>query len=156
MNEETETTPESRATTDVSAPMPVLLLAYSPLDNEKTADRWTLKDELTIGRKHPADLAIDDEYLSKPHFRIIPKGNTFYLEDLNSTNWTFINGMPLLGCQQLADSDIIRAGRSIFVFHKDGQSLLEPCPPDIYGIGGRFHLAPLFKEIRRYSNSHSH
>jgi transcriptional regulator with AAA-type ATPase domain len=156
MNEETETTPESRATTDVSAPVPVLLLAYSPLDNEKTADRWPLKDELTIGRKHPADLAIDDEYLSKPHLRIVPKGDAFYLEDLNSTNGTFINGMPLFGRQQLADSDIIRAGRSIFVFHEDGQSLLEPCPPDIYGIGGRFHLAPLLKEIRRYSNSHSH
>ena len=156
MHEETGTKSESKSWTANSAPLPVLLLAYSPADSESMADRWPLTEELTIGRKRPATLIIADKYLSKPHFRITPDNESFYVEDMNSSNETFINGMPLVGRQKLRDSDVVRAGRSIFVFHEDGEPLLAPSPPDIYGIGGRFHVAPLLKEIRRYSNSHSH
>jgi DNA-binding NtrC family response regulator len=154
--DETVTKPESQLETSVSAPVPVLLLAYSPFDNEHTVDRWPLKGELTFGRKRPATVIIDDTFLSRPHFRIFLDEDAVYLADLNSTNGTFINGIPLLGRQKLADSDVIRAGHSIFVFHEDGESFLEQCPPDVYGIGGRFHLALLLKELRRYSNSRSH
>ena len=156
MYEDTSTKRESHATTDIVAPVPVLLLAYSPSDSEDTRDRWAIDGELTVGRKRPAKLTVDDEYLSKPHFRIVPDGEAVFLDDMGSTNGTFINGMPLVGRQKLQDADIIRAGRSIFIFHTDGEPLLEPCPPDIHSIGGRFHVAPLLKKIRRFSGPHLH
>jgi hypothetical protein len=88
--------------------------------------------------------------MSKEHFRIISSNSAFYIEDLGSTNGTCVNGMPINSGvkHRLEESSVIRAGRTIFVFHANGAHLLDPIPNDTCGMAGRFHLAPLIKNCR--------
>jgi hypothetical protein len=73
---------------------PVLLMAYSSVDNDETSicakDRWELVGNTTVGRKAPADIAVSDSCMSKEHFRILSSNSAFYIEDLGSTNGTFL------------------------------------------------------------------
>ena len=72
--------------------------------------------ELRVGRKNPADLIFpDDLRLSRLHFRIhrVPAGER--IEDMQSSNGTFVNSVRI-GARGLCDGDIIEAGRQMFVF----------------------------------------
>ncbi len=54
-----------------------------------------IKDKSVIGRDPNSDIVIEDIEVSKKHLAITRKGNTFQIEDQNSTNGTFLNGKKL-------------------------------------------------------------
>jgi pSer/pThr/pTyr-binding forkhead associated (FHA) protein len=54
------------------------------------------KNELTIGRKPDNDIVIDNPAVSGHHARIVRQGNDYLLEDLNSTNGTFLHDRKIL------------------------------------------------------------
>ena len=62
------------------------------------------KDEITIGRNNANDITIDNLAVSDRHARIVRDKTGYYLEDLNSTNGTFVDGRKIsrigLGGQQ--------------------------------------------------------
>jgi pSer/pThr/pTyr-binding forkhead associated (FHA) protein len=71
---------------------------------------------VTLGRDADADVRLEDRFSSGLHCRVSSRGNAYYLEDLNSTNGTFLNGEELHGEAELSDLDEIRIGDTEFRF----------------------------------------
>ncbi len=67
-------------------------------------------DSATLGRSPTADVRIDDPYASSAHARIFPRGQFMYIEDMGSTNGTYLNGRQLKKPEQLKVADTIRIG----------------------------------------------
>ncbi len=72
------------------------------------------KERLTIGRKPGNDIHIDDPTISGEHAAILMLQHA-YVEDLNSTNGTSLNGKPVTK-RQLTNGDLIKIGRHEFKF----------------------------------------
>jgi hypothetical protein len=74
---------------------------------------------VTIGRSPDADVQIEDRYSSGIHARIQARSGAYYVEDVGSTNGTYLNGHRLEYEAQLADLDEIRIGDTEFRFEYD-------------------------------------
>lgn len=84
---------------------------------------WNLNQNVvTIGREITNDIVINDQQVSRRHARFIRKaqGNfvSFTLEDLRSSNGTFINDTKLEAPTPLNDGDIIQLGETISLLYK--------------------------------------
>jgi hypothetical protein len=71
-----------------------------------------------LGRGDEADIRLEDGFASSRHARLVPQGDVMVLEDLGSTNGTYLNGEPLRGPQPLHAGDRIRIGDSEFSFER--------------------------------------
>lgn len=69
----------------------------------------------TLGRSPEADIYIHDDSASRYHAQLTyePQNNRLILQDLNSTNSTFVNGKQIIGPQILTHQDQIRVGRHL-------------------------------------------
>jgi pSer/pThr/pTyr-binding forkhead associated (FHA) protein len=68
---------------------------------------------LTLGRGAPNDIRLDDdEFASSHHARIEPRRDGVWVEDIGSTNGTYVNGTRLGRPQKLAPGDIVRIGET--------------------------------------------
>ena len=79
---------------------------------------YDLSAGATLGRGPQADIVLEDSFASSAHARLVPHGEIIVLEDLGSTNGTYLNGEPLSGPQPLHDGDRIRIGDSEFSFER--------------------------------------
>ena len=79
-----------------------------------------LTDSFTIGRKGENDLSIDDPTVSSRHAKIVRVQSVYFLEDLNSTNGTAVNGKPV-DRAQLHDADVITIGKHRIIFQDHAQ-----------------------------------
>jgi pSer/pThr/pTyr-binding forkhead associated (FHA) protein len=79
-------------------------------------ERFDLFGGLSIGRSPDADVRIEDRYASSIHARVYSRGASYYAEDMNSTNGTFLNGAVLEGEAELSDLDEIKIGDTEFRF----------------------------------------
>jgi pSer/pThr/pTyr-binding forkhead associated (FHA) protein len=64
-----------------------------------------------IGRSPHCDVVLNDNFLSSEHARLARQGDVWVLEDLNSTNGTFLNGFEVSGLAEVHPGDIIQVGR---------------------------------------------
>jgi hypothetical protein len=71
---------------------------------------FDLSDGITMGRAASADVRIDDPFASAAHCRVFPHSQFMYIEDMGSTNGTFLNGRQLRKPEQLKVADVIRIG----------------------------------------------
>jgi pSer/pThr/pTyr-binding forkhead associated (FHA) protein len=71
---------------------------------------------LVIGRHHSCDLSIRCEDVSRRHAEVRATGSQFEIEDLSSTNGTFVNGQKISGIQPLLPGDKIEIGSSLITF----------------------------------------
>lgn len=78
---------------------------------------WNIEGSIFVGRSDICELYFDDEMLSKQHFAIEVTKVACYIEDLETTNGTFVNGVKISGRRMLSDGDIITAGMERFIFH---------------------------------------
>jgi hypothetical protein len=69
----------------------------------------------TLGRGE-VEIRLDDPFASSRHARIFREGPVVVIEDLGSTNGTYLNGELLTGPQPLHDGDRIRIGDSEFSY----------------------------------------
>jgi pSer/pThr/pTyr-binding forkhead associated (FHA) protein len=67
-----------------------------------------LRSEVIIGRDSSADLSIPSPAVSRRHARVIREGAGYALEDLGSSNGTFLNGERLTARHSLKSGDQIR------------------------------------------------
>ena len=66
---------------------------------------------ISIGRGNPNDVRLDaDEYASANHARVEPRRDGVWIEDIGSTNGTFVNGVRLSRPRKLAVGDLVRVG----------------------------------------------
>ena len=76
---------------------------------------YDLRHGATLGRGE-VEIKLDDPFASSRHARISPQGHVFVIEDLGSTNGTYLNDEPLNGPQPLHPGDRIRIGDSEFSY----------------------------------------
>ena len=67
---------------------------------------------ILIGRGADAQLNLEDDYVSTRHARVVSGENGVYLEDLGSTNGSYVNGQRITGPTTITLSDTIRIGRT--------------------------------------------
>lgn len=84
------------------------------------------KNEVTIGRDVSNDFVINDAEVSRKHAKLTLEGDRYNIEDLNSTNGTYIDGQRLIGPHVMAIGEIIMFGDNVGVVF-DG----EPAMPDV-------------------------
>jgi predicted component of type VI protein secretion system len=71
------------------------------------------KDIITLGRDITNDIVINDPEVSRHHMRLTRGAGGFTIEDLGSTNGTFINGQRITGARPLNNGDMIGLGETV-------------------------------------------
>lgn len=88
-------------------------------EGELIGQRWTLtKDEMLLGRGTDADIVLPERQVSRYHLKILYRDGSYYLEDLDSKNGTFLNGQQVKGTTSIQDGDEIQVAlcvRMLFV-----------------------------------------
>jgi hypothetical protein len=89
-----------------------IVVVKSPALTE--GDEWELDSSpLTFGRTSQNDVQLKrDEYASSSHARIEPRRDGVWLEDIGSTNGTYLNGTRLTRAKRLTSGDIVRIGET--------------------------------------------
>jgi hypothetical protein len=68
---------------------------------------------VTVGRGGQNDLVLDgDEFASSRHARIEARGDGVWVQDLDSTNGTFLNGSRVVGAERMSPGDLLRVGET--------------------------------------------
>jgi hypothetical protein len=80
--------------------------------------QFDLAGGATLGRSASAEVQIDDPFASSVHARIFPRGQFMYIEDMGSTNGTFLNGRQLRRAEQLKVADVVRIGDSEYRYQE--------------------------------------
>jgi len=75
------------------------------------------KDIVTIGRAIENDIVVTSKRVSREHARIRREGRKLLLEDLGSTNGTFLNDERVAAPLELRDGDQVAVGEVVFTFH---------------------------------------
>lgn len=73
----------------------------------ETGSRHEIRKTIMIGREPPSDLVFQIPTISKRHFQIRKDGEAFMIEDMRSTNGTYLNGLPVHEPVPLRDGDEI-------------------------------------------------
>jgi len=72
------------------------------------------KEVITIGRHPKNDIQIDSLSVSSQHARIVKYHGKYLIEDLNSTNGTYLNKKKI-SKEKLADNDVITIGKHTLI-----------------------------------------
>ena len=94
-------------------------MAESPLIHRRRPQRgrtFDLAGVAVLGRDTSAGIVLEDAESSRRHASISVEGTTASVEDLGSTNGTFVNGERIQGSRQLSSGDKIRIGTTVLEF----------------------------------------
>jgi hypothetical protein len=75
-------------------------------------------DGATMGRADSADIPVDDPFASSAHARVFNRGDYMYVEDMGSTNGTYLNGRQLRQAERLKVADVVRIGDSEYRYQE--------------------------------------
>lgn len=98
--------------------IPGITITRKPVQGKETRDHFS-QPEIIIGRNIQCDLSIMDKALSARHARITFHHGQWWLEDLNSTNGTFLNEDKLNTPAVVITGDEFKCGNSLFAIHVD-------------------------------------
>jgi hypothetical protein len=79
---------------------------------------FELNGDATMGRSDHAEIRVEDPFASSAHARIFPRGDFMYVEDMGSTNGTYLNGRQLRTAERLNVADVIRIGDSEYRYQE--------------------------------------
>ncbi|SJZ85687.1 FHA domain protein [Garciella nitratireducens DSM 15102] len=82
----------------------------------KVEESYSIPSSVSIGRSNKNDIIIKDPFISKNHAIIEKKHNEYYIEDLNSSNGTFVNNEQIFNPIRLQHGDTITIGQVSFIF----------------------------------------
>jgi hypothetical protein len=92
-----------------------VFLAVESAPGHQPGSRYDVSDGATLGRGD-VEIVLEDPFASSRHARIERQGGSVVLEDLGSTNGTYLNEELLSGPQPLHPGDRVRIGDSVFSF----------------------------------------
>ncbi|MFQ3535855.1 MAG: FHA domain-containing protein [Aggregatilineales bacterium] len=98
------------------------------------------KDVISLGRDITNDIVVNDPEVSRQHCRMTRGSTGYTLEDLGSTNGTFVNGQRISGARQLSSGDLIGLGETVTLAYESSALAAElgARPP----LGGEVPYAP--------------
>ena len=76
------------------------------------------KSDMTIGRDLSNDLVINDVEVSRKHLRLLLQGENYRIEDLGSTNGSFVNGQRLTGSHLLVPGELVSLGEHVTLVYE--------------------------------------
>jgi hypothetical protein len=79
---------------------------------------FELVEGATMGRADGSDIPVDDAFASSVHARIFPRGQFMYIEDMGSTNGTYLNGRRLRAAERLKVGDTVRIGETEYRYQE--------------------------------------
>jgi two-component system, cell cycle response regulator len=133
-----------------------LVLIYPP--GPDMGKRFALtRNEVVLGRGSDCDIQVDRDSVSRRHARVFRSTDQWMVEDLQSTNGSYVNDVPVQN-SMLRDADFLKIGAAIFKF-LSGQGVEASYHEEIYrmtivdGLTGahnkRYFLEFLEREIAR-------
>jgi hypothetical protein len=88
------------------------LVVDQPIDRKGVA--FEIGPELTVGRAAGCQVALpDDTYVSQLHARVFARGGQVYVEDLGSTNGTYVNGHRVTAPTPMHKGDSLQVGSTV-------------------------------------------
>ncbi|MGB5831454.1 MAG: FHA domain-containing protein [Thiohalocapsa sp.] len=90
-------------------------------NGEEVSVLQTDRDQITVGRDPGSDLIIDNIGVSQNHARSFREGGSYWIEDLQSTNGTLVNGRKI-DRSPLADGDRVRILKFSLVITTDAKA----------------------------------
>jgi len=87
------------------------LVIMAPADQKGRS--FDLNGELTVGRAPGCQVALEDNYVSQLHARVFPRDGGIWVEDLGSTNGTYLNDQRVSAPLALRRGDQLRVGSTI-------------------------------------------
>lgn len=99
---------------------------YIKIEEGRESIRHFTQPEIMLGRDSNCDLSVMDEALSAHHARITFHHGQWWLEDLNSTNGTFLNREQLTTPAVVITGDEFKCGNTIFSIRIDSDDKLSP------------------------------
>ena len=79
---------------------------------------FDLGTELIVGRADKCHVVLDDTYVSQMHARIFAKDDVYMLEDLGSTNGTYLNRQKVTSPTEVQRGDRVKIGRTVLEMRK--------------------------------------
>jgi hypothetical protein len=92
-------------------PGPGQLIVVEPANLAGRA--FPVDDQVTIGRSAQCQVAVDDTFVSQMHARVFPHEGQIVVEDLGSTNGTYLNRNRLSGAMVMQRGDRIQIGNTV-------------------------------------------
>jgi pSer/pThr/pTyr-binding forkhead associated (FHA) protein len=94
-----------------TTPPPTTLVVYPP-DGARPRT-FRMATSMVVGRDAASEVRLEDTYASQQHARVFAKQDTWYVEDLGSTNGTFVNDQKLAAPALIQPGDRIRIGTTV-------------------------------------------
>jgi pSer/pThr/pTyr-binding forkhead associated (FHA) protein len=86
--------------------------------NSSKGKSFEVGDELVVGRAEKCHIVLDDTYVSQMHARIFSKGEKVMVEDLGSTNGTYLNRRRITAPSELQRGDHVKIGKTVMELRK--------------------------------------
>ncbi len=80
---------------------------------EQRGREFPLGPEITVGRAAGCHITLDDNFTSQIHARIFARDGHFLVEDLGSTNGTYLNRQKVSGPMEISRGDLLQIGNTI-------------------------------------------
>lgn len=88
------------------------------IEGDKKGRSLDLTDEVIIGRGEKCHLVLDDSYVSQMHARIFNREGAIMVEDLGSTNGTYLNRRRITSPTELQRGDRVKIGKTVLEMRK--------------------------------------
>jgi len=88
----------------MSEQKPLIVMRSGPIPGSSF---YLEKPEVTLGRDLANDIPVPDQEISRRHARFVTRADGVYIEDLGSTNGSFLNGVRINSPQKLTNGDLI-------------------------------------------------
>lgn len=88
------------------------------IEGADSGKQATLSGAITLGRGADNDIDLVDEYVSTRHARFVPHNGQWYVEDLGSTNGTYVAGARISRPTPVGAKSTVRLGRTVLELRK--------------------------------------
>lgn len=103
--------PRSSGRTRRKAALPTRLVVVEP--PARAGTEFPLGADMTAGRAHGCDIVLDEQYVSQVHTRLFTRDGSVFVEDLGSTNGTWVNGSRAVGQMPARLGDRVQIGNVV-------------------------------------------